>query len=155
MYATAGANLSLPRNGHAILLGQGGKISQTFTADGEKMQYLLTFTLASRNQSCSSNASLVVSAPDSSARFSLTSKYGKDPWEVYGHQIGSWGGGEAINLVLESAGIDVDPNTTCWPVVDDLLLIALKIDNGMLPFRSQILDFFFDVVGSELGSPNC
>lgn len=131
---TAGADLSLPRNGHAILLGQDGKINQTFTANGEEMQYLLTFTLARGVQKCTSNASLVVSAPDSSAQFSLTLKYGKEPWEVYGHQLGSWGGGESVNLVIQSQAIDADPNSTCWPVVDALSLItigSLKQGNGM------------------------
>ncbi|KAL8049215.1 hypothetical protein ABFX02_06G007000 [Erythranthe guttata] len=126
MYATAGADLSLPQNGHAILLGQDGKINQTFTAKGAQMHYLLTFTLARRNQSCSSNAGLVVSAPDNSGQFSLTRKYGKEPWEVYGHKLGNWGGGEAVNLVIQSQAIDADPNSTCWPVVDALSLIAVQ-----------------------------
>lgn len=124
-YATAGAELSLPRNGHAILLQEDGKINQTFVASGEEMQYLLTFTLARRNHSCTANASLVVSAPDSSAEFSLTLKYGRQPWEVYGHQLGIWGGGESINLVIESQDIDADFNSTCWPVVDDVLLSTI------------------------------
>lgn len=124
-YATVGAELSLPRNGHAILLQEDGKINQTFVANGEEMQYLLTFTLARMNHSCSANASLVVSAPDSSAEFSLTFKYGRQPWEVYGHQLGIWGGGESINLVIESQDIDADSNSTCWPVVDDVLLSTI------------------------------
>lgn len=124
-YATAGAELSLPRNGHAILLQEDGKINQTFVASGEEMQYLLTFTLARRNHSCTANASLVVSAPDSSAEFSLTLKYGRQPWEVYGHRLGIWGGGESINLVIESQDIDADSNSTCWPVVDDVLLSTI------------------------------
>ncbi|KAL0331859.1 UNVERIFIED_CONTAM: Pentatricopeptide repeat-containing protein [Sesamum calycinum] len=45
-YATAGAGLSLPQSGHAILLGQDGRINQAFTATGQQMQYLLTFALA-------------------------------------------------------------------------------------------------------------
>ncbi|KAI3457836.1 hypothetical protein Pfo_014499 [Paulownia fortunei] len=111
-YATAGADLSLPRDGHAILLGQDGKINQAFTANGDHMQYVLTFTLVRGVQNCTSNASLVVSAPDK-------------PWEVYGHQLGSWGGGESINLVIQSQAIDAAPNSTCWPVVDALSLITI------------------------------
>ncbi|KAL3630832.1 hypothetical protein CASFOL_023816 [Castilleja foliolosa] len=122
-YVTAGANLSLPQNGRAILLGPDGKINQTFTANGEQTQYLLTFVL-SRN--CSThNASLLVSAPDSSAEFSLTGKYGRELWEVYGHWVGSWGGGESINLVIESQAVDVDENSTCWPVVGALDLVTV------------------------------
>ncbi|XP_073159305.1 protein DUF642 L-GALACTONO-1,4-LACTONE-RESPONSIVE GENE 2 isoform X2 [Henckelia pumila] len=121
-YATVGADLSPPRKGHAILLGQDGKINQTFTAKGDTLQYLLTFTLTIVGQNCKSNASLVVSAPDSSAQFSFSGKYGKESWEVYGQQIGSWGDGDSINLVLQSQAIDADTNSTCWPVVDNLLL---------------------------------
>ncbi|KAH6823775.1 Emb:.1 protein [Perilla frutescens var. hirtella] len=124
-YVTAGDELSLPRNGHAILLGEDGKINQTFVANGEEMQYLLTFSLGRRAQSCTANASLVVSAPDSSAQFSLTHKYGKEAWEVYGHQLGIWGGGESVNLVIESQDIDADSNSTCWPVVDAVLLSTI------------------------------
>ncbi|KAL8551343.1 hypothetical protein ACS0TY_000433 [Phlomoides rotata] len=89
-YVSFGANSSAPqRSGHGIALGQDGKINQTFTASGGEKQYLLTFTLI-RNVSgnCNANASVVVSAPDSSAQFDLTLKYGELPWEVYGHQIG-------------------------------------------------------------------
>ncbi|KAK4392873.1 SWI/SNF complex component SNF12 [Sesamum angolense] len=60
-YATAGAGLSLPQNGHAVLLGQDGRINQAFTATGQQMQYLLTFALARGVQKCTSNARLVVS----------------------------------------------------------------------------------------------
>ncbi|CAI9752581.1 unnamed protein product [Fraxinus pennsylvanica] len=121
-YVTAGVNASLPRNGHAIMLGQDGKINQTFTANGDVMQYLLTFTLAQAGQNCKANVSLVVSAPDSSMEFSLTQKYSKETREVYGHRLGSWGDGEYINLILQSQATDVDPNSACWPVVDTLLL---------------------------------
>lgn len=134
-YATSGAELSLPsRNGHAILLQEDGKINQTFVANGEEMQYLLTFTLGRRAQNCTANASLVVSAPDSSAQFSLTLKYGKESWEVYGHHLGSWGGGESVNLVIESQDIDAEANSTCWPVVDTVMLStigSLKQGDGM------------------------
>ncbi|PIN19399.1 hypothetical protein CDL12_07903 [Handroanthus impetiginosus] len=134
-YVTAGAELSLPSNGHAILLGQDSKINQTFAANGEQMQYLLSFTLARVVQNCTSNGSLVVSAPDSSAQFSSKLRYGKELWEVYGHQLGSWGDGESVNLVIQSQGIDADPNTTCWPVIDKLSLIttgSLSQDNDNL-----------------------
>ncbi|KZV20259.1 hypothetical protein F511_25528 [Dorcoceras hygrometricum] len=124
-YATVGADLSLPLKGHAILLGQDGKINQSFTAKGDRVKYLLTFTLAIVGQNCKSNASLVVSAPDSSRQFSFSGKYGKELWEVYGLQIGSWGDGDSINLVLQSQAIDGDTNSTCWPVVDNLFLSTI------------------------------
>lgn len=119
---TSGADFSLPVDGHAIRLGQDGKINQTFTANGEQMTYLITFTLAIGGQNCQSNASLLISAPDSSAEFSFTGNYSRQPWEVYGHKLGSWGEGEAVNLVFESQAADSDPNSTCWPVIDDLLV---------------------------------
>ncbi|XP_042007910.1 uncharacterized protein LOC121756424 [Salvia splendens] len=136
-YVTAGGELSLPRNGHAILLQEDGKINQAFVANGEEMQYLLTFTLGRRAQNCTANASLVVSAPDSSAQFSLTLKYGKESWEVYGLHLGSWGGGESVNLVIESQDIDAEPETTCWPVVDAVMLSTVgslkQGDDNLLP----------------------
>lgn len=57
----------------------------------EFMQYLLTFTLAMSAHNCSSAATLIVSAPDTSAEFSMKDKYGKETWENYGYQLGSWG----------------------------------------------------------------
>ncbi|CAA0813127.1 Protein of unknown function- DUF642 [Striga hermonthica] len=129
-YATAGDDLSLPENGHAMLLGQDGKINQTFTANNEgRMRYLLTFTLSRRALNCSANASLVIPAPDSSAEFTLSGKYGRELWEDYGHQIGSWGDGEAVNLVIESRADNEDESSTCWPVVDDLNLVTVGLVN--------------------------
>ncbi|GFP98977.1 hypothetical protein PHJA_002041600 [Phtheirospermum japonicum] len=134
-YVTAGANLSLPQNGRAILLGPDGKINQTFTANnGAQREYLLTLVLSRNCSSANYNASLLVSAPDSSAEYS---KYGngRELWEVYGHRIGSWGGGESINLVIQSQAVDADDqNSTCWPVVGALDLIILgsvKQETGM------------------------
>ncbi|KAA8548232.1 hypothetical protein F0562_004507 [Nyssa sinensis] len=122
-YVTAGKAITLPGNGHAIQLGQDGKINQTFIANNSNiMQYLLTFTLAFGGQNCSTNASIVISAPDSESVFSFKQNYGKETWESYGVYLGSWGDGESINLVLQSQIIDSDPNSTCWPVVDSLLL---------------------------------
>ncbi|XVF13914.1 hypothetical protein REPUB_Repub09cG0010800 [Reevesia pubescens] len=45
-YVTAGQTISLPANGHAIQLGQDGKINQTFKVDADYMKYILTLTLA-------------------------------------------------------------------------------------------------------------
>ncbi|GER38915.1 hypothetical protein STAS_15451 [Striga asiatica] len=129
-YANAGDDLSLPENGHAMLLGQDGKINQTFTANNEgQMRHLLTFTLSRGVLNCSAFASLVISAPDNSAEFALSGKYGRELWEVYGHQIGSWGDGEAVNLVIESRTNNEDENSTYWPVVDDLNLVTVGLVN--------------------------
>lgn len=121
-YVSGSLTVPLPGNGHAIELGQDGKINQTFKANGDLRQYLLTFTLARISQSCSTNASLIVSALDSESIFSLKEKYGKETWESYGHQLGKWGDGESINLVFKSQAVETDSNSTCWPIVDKLLL---------------------------------
>lgn len=121
-YVTGSLIVPLPGNGHAIELGQDGKINQTFKANGDLRQYLLTFTLARISQSCSTNASLIVSAPDSESIFSFKERYGKETWESYGHQLGNWGDGESISLVFKSQAVETDSNSTCWPIVDKLLL---------------------------------
>ncbi|KAM7509791.1 hypothetical protein LguiB_008666 [Lonicera macranthoides] len=59
---------------------------------------------------------------NTSAEFSLKEKYGKETWESYGYQLGSWGSGESINLVFESHATETDSNSTCWPIVDMLRL---------------------------------
>ncbi|XP_051141238.1 uncharacterized protein LOC127258441 [Andrographis paniculata] len=138
-YVTAGSNLSLPRNGHAILLADEGKINQTFTASGERAQYILTFAVARGIQDCSTNASLVVSAPDSTVEFSVSGKYGKQPWQVYGHYIGSWGDGESVNLVIQSQAVDSESNSTCWPVVGDLSLLAITSSSIKVKDKDNLL----------------
>ncbi|KAL0014562.1 hypothetical protein SO802_001631 [Lithocarpus litseifolius] len=96
-YVKASQNISLPGNGHGIQLGQDGKINQTFTANGNIINYLLTFTLAPGGQNCSANADMEVSTPDSTM-------------------------GEPINLVFQSQTTETDPNSICWPVLDTLHL---------------------------------
>lgn len=128
-YIIAGPNAPLPRNEHAVLLAEDGKINQTFIANGDIKQYLLTFTLALGGPNCSANVSLVVSAPDSASAFLVKQNYSKEPWEVYGHLLGSFGNDEAIDLVLQSQNTDTDTNSTCWPVVDTLILKALSPSN--------------------------
>ncbi|KAG9158999.1 hypothetical protein Leryth_013370 [Lithospermum erythrorhizon] len=67
-------------------------------------------------QSCVANASLI------------------GHWDSYGHQLGSWGGAEEKNLVLQSEAIDIDPNSTCWPIVDSLRVKAVDptLNDGLL-----------------------
>ncbi|XP_018860155.1 uncharacterized protein LOC109021882 [Juglans regia] len=131
LYVKASQNVSLPGSGHAIQLGQDGKINQTFIANGDIMDYVLTFTLASVGQNCSANTdiALAVSAPDSSRVFSLKQLHGKETWESYGHYLGSWGDGENVNLVFQSQTSESYPNSTCWPVIDTILLKSV----GTLP----------------------
>ncbi|ESQ41380.1 hypothetical protein EUTSA_v10016026mg, partial [Eutrema salsugineum] len=129
-------SLELPDSGHAVQLGEDGKINQTFIAKGEDLNYILTFALIPGGQNCSSSAGLTVSGPDSSAVFSYRQNYSKVPWQSYSHNLGSWGNGEPINLVLESQTIDSDTNSTCWPIVDTLLIKTVGTtvvqDNGNL-----------------------
>lgn len=130
LYVKASQNISLPENGHAIQLGQDGKINQTFTANGDIVTYLLTFTLALGGPvNCTANASLAISAPDSNAVFSVKQHFGKQTWQRYGHYLGSWGDGEPVDLVFESQTAESDPNSTCWPVIDTLQLQTI----GSLP----------------------
>lgn len=128
-YIIAGPNAPLLRNQHAVLLAEDGKINQTFIANGDIKQYLLTLTLAVGGRNCSANVSLVVSAPDSASAFLVKQNYTKEPWEVYGLLLGSFGNGEPIDLVLQSQNTDTGTNSTCWPVVDTLILEAVSPSN--------------------------
>ncbi|KAK6280381.1 hypothetical protein POUND7_020648 [Theobroma cacao] len=121
-YVTAGQTIALPDNGHAVQLGQDGKINQTFTADADYTNYILTFTLAPGGQNCSANADVLVSGPDSQGIFSFKQHYGKEAWQSYGQHLGLGGQKEPINLVIESQGVESDDNSTCWPVIDSLLI---------------------------------
>ncbi|CAN8236459.1 unnamed protein product [Cochlearia groenlandica] len=129
-------SLELPDAGHAIQLGEDGKINQTFIAKGDDLNYILTFALIPGGKNCSASAGLVVSGPDSNAVFSYRQNYSKAPWQIYGHNLGSWGNGEPINLVLESQTIDSETNSTCWPIIDTLLIktvgVTLAQDSGNL-----------------------
>lgn len=125
-YVTASQTIRLPDNGHAIQLAQDGRINQTFAANGDDLIYILTLTLAPGGQNCSANANLVVSAPDSHGVYSLKQHYGKETWKSYGHYLGRWGQDEPINLVIQSQSTESDDNSTCWPVIDMLLLKSSK-----------------------------
>ncbi|XP_019058907.1 PREDICTED: uncharacterized protein LOC109115987 [Tarenaya hassleriana] len=62
--------------------------------------------------------------------------YSKHPWQSYGHNLGTWGNDEPINLVLESQTTDSDTNSSCWPIIDTMLIktvgVTLVPDNGNL-----------------------
>lgn len=118
--------MALPDNGHAIQLGQDAKINQTFQANGDYMEYILTFTLAPGGQNCSANANIIVSGPDNQGIFSFKQHYGKQAWQSYGQYLGLAGQDETVNLVFESQAVESDDNSTCWPVIDSLLVKAVE-----------------------------
>ncbi|KAJ0111483.1 hypothetical protein Patl1_03025 [Pistacia atlantica] len=91
--------MKLPDNGHAIQLGQDGKINQTFIANGDNMNYLLTFILVLGVENCSANADALMFGPES-----LDS-----------------GGVFSLNLTNQS-----DANSICWPVIDMPLLKTVE-----------------------------
>lgn len=114
--------VTLPDNGHALQLGEDGKINQTVFTTDDSLNFILTFTLVPGGENCSANADIGVSAPDSNAVFSLKQHYGKETWVSYGQYLGRWDRNVPINLVLESQTPDSDDNSTCWPIIDNLLL---------------------------------
>ncbi|XP_058106943.1 protein DUF642 L-GALACTONO-1,4-LACTONE-RESPONSIVE GENE 2-like [Magnolia sinica] len=87
-YVTAGPNMSLPGNGHAIQLGTDGKINQTFRANGTAMDYVLTFTLAPGGDNCSTSTTMNVSAPSRSSLVALEQLYGSKEWESHACYLG-------------------------------------------------------------------
>lgn len=107
--------------GHGVQLGQDGTINQTFAASADFADYLVTFAVASSGgASCSSNGSVVISAPDSQGVFPVGEQRA-----VYGQFLGSWGDGEAIDLVISSETTESDTNATCWPAVDSIVLKSI------------------------------
>lgn len=125
-YVTAGPTMALPDNGHAIKLGQDAKINQAFQANCDYMEYILTFTLAPGGQNCSANANIIVSGPDNQGIFSFKQHYGKQAWQSYGQDLGLAGQDEIVNLVFESQAVEAVDNSTCWPVIDSLLVKAVE-----------------------------
>lgn len=121
-YVKASKSTPLPGNGHAVQLGQDGKINQTFIANGDNLNYILTFTLTYGGQDCLVDAGLVVSAPDSHGVFAFKQNYGKEKWQSFAHYLGIWGEDQPINIVFESQAVESDVNSTCWPIVDSLLI---------------------------------
>lgn len=152
MYVTADETISLPSNGHAVLLGEDGKINQTFITNADYMHYVLSFTISPGGQNCSAS-DVVVSAPDSNGVFSLKQHYGKEVWQSYGHYLGSWDKGEPVNLVFQSQTAEFNSSPICPPVIDKLLLKSMPKpvqDNGMLFYNfkldfAQVFFVFIDV----------
>ncbi|PON95370.1 hypothetical protein TorRG33x02_088920 [Trema orientale] len=140
LYVTAGETISLPSNGHAVLLGEDGRINQTFVANAEYLPYVLTFTISpGQNHDCLANADIVVSAPDSKGVFSLKQHYGKEAWESYGHYLGSWGDGEPVNLVTQSQTAESNSSSICWPVLDKLLVKSMP---KLVPENRMLISWF-------------
>ncbi|KAF3435234.1 hypothetical protein FNV43_RR22321 [Rhamnella rubrinervis] len=123
--SAASQTIALPDNGHAIQLGEDGKINQTFIANTDYMYCFLTFTVVPGDQNCSDNADIVVAAPDSRAVFSLKQHYGKEAWVSYGQFLGRWDEEEPINLVIQSQTAESNSSSVCWPVIDNLLLKSI------------------------------
>ncbi|XP_073131161.1 protein BIIDXI-like [Henckelia pumila] len=129
-YVTPAANLSLPGNGHAIRLGENGRINQTFQGTDDYSDYILTFTLAAQNENCFNNFTAVnVSVLDPeyddvrSRVFSLWMNSSRHLWISYGFHLGSWGSKkDSISLDIKSVAQSSDQNFTCWPVVDNFIL---------------------------------
>lgn len=132
-YVTSGPNISLPGNGHAVQLGKGGKINQTFIInDNSYVEYVLTFSLAPGTEDCSNETMAVkVSSPHKSGVFSFKGRYGKERWESHAFPLGRWIDQTTniasvdIESVLEDDG-EANPIVTCWPVVDTLLLTRIE-----------------------------
>lgn len=131
-YVTPAANLSLPGNGHAIQLGENGRINQTFKGTDDYYDYILTFTLAAQNENCFDNFTAVnVSVLDPRYRydddrsqvFSLGRNLSRQLWISYGFHLGSWGSKkDSISLEIKSVAQNLEQNVTCWPVVDNFIV---------------------------------
>lgn len=123
-----------------MLLGEDGKINQTFITNVDYMHYVLSFTISPGGQNCSAS-DVVVSAPDSNGVFSLKQHYGKEVWQSYGHYLGSWDKGEPVNLVFQSQTAEFNSSPICPPVIDKLLLKSMPKpaqDNGMLFYNFEL-----------------
>lgn len=114
-----------------IQLGPDGKINQTFTTDGAYMNYLLTLASAAAPLggvagNCTETVGMVVSAPDSRSEVAVGKRKVEEAWPSYGVYLGTWSAGESINVVVESQSVDLGDNSTCWPIVDLLLLNTIE-----------------------------
>ncbi|KAK2969293.1 hypothetical protein RJ640_030834 [Escallonia rubra] len=126
-YVTSGPNISLPGNGHAVQLGPGGKINQTFKDTGF-YYYVLTFILAPASEDCYNNSTAVnVTAPGRSKVFYLERRYGREMWESHAYSLGNFADERnLINLEIQSVPTNADSNVRCWPVVDTFLISGIE-----------------------------
>ncbi|WOL02482.1 hypothetical protein Cni_G11201 [Canna indica] len=131
-YVSAGPNLSLPDNGHAVQLGVNGTISQTFKLTSMASQYILMFSLAPISKNCTALTALKVSLQSEEITvFVFEGKYGRRSWETHACDLGSWGGeGDHLVLELQSQVMENDPKVLCGPVVDTVILKRFDGTNG-------------------------
>ncbi|KVH97852.1 Protein of unknown function DUF642, partial [Cynara cardunculus var. scolymus] len=126
-YVTSGENISLPENGHGLQLGPNGTINQTFRSTGS-YDYVLTFTLAPSRENCANNFTAVnVSGPGTSEVFFFKESLGKESWQTYGFSLGSRENRRGLmSLQIQSVATDSRSNTSCWPIVDTLLINGIQ-----------------------------
>ncbi|KAG8365892.1 hypothetical protein BUALT_Bualt17G0019200 [Buddleja alternifolia] len=131
-YVTSGGNLSLPRNGLAVQLGENGKIRQTVRGiEDEYSDYILTFSLVVQNEYCANNRTAVnISVHDTrssiqtSKVFVLEKNLSRNLWASYGLFLGSLGKGDSVNIEIKSTtviatnSVQNNNNVSCWPIVD-------------------------------------
>ncbi|KAL0357772.1 UNVERIFIED_CONTAM: hypothetical protein Scaly_1462900 [Sesamum calycinum] len=93
------------RQGHAVQLGENGRINQTLrgTADGY-WDHILSFNLAALNEGCAadSHAAVNVSVLETWKVFFLGRNLSRDMWERYAFYMGGWGRGTLSILRLRA-----------------------------------------------------
>ncbi|KAK1318270.1 hypothetical protein QJS10_CPB04g00268 [Acorus calamus] len=122
-YVTAGPNLSLPNGGgHAIQLGRGGKINQTFKSSS---------AYADDNENCSAVAGVNVSGLGYSSVFTIEGRYGRERWESHAfYMLGLIERGLPVDVEIESVAMEGDPDVLCGPVVDTFVLKEVDVPKG-------------------------
>ncbi|XP_047321195.1 uncharacterized protein LOC124925265 [Impatiens glandulifera] len=108
-------------NGHAIQLGQNGRINQTFKTTGNSMNYVITFTLAVDRVDCMANNNsfaLNISTSESFKVFRFLGLYGNRTWESRAFQFTNM---DIIHLQIQKVSIG-SSNTSCDPIVDSFLI---------------------------------
>ncbi|KAK9010854.1 hypothetical protein V6N11_043721 [Hibiscus sabdariffa] len=74
--------------------------------------------------------------PDNQGVFSFKQHYGKQAWQSYGQYLGLSGQEESVNLVFESQSVESEDNSTCWPVIDSLLV---KVVDKLVQGKDNLL----------------
>ncbi|XP_057774913.1 protein DUF642 L-GALACTONO-1,4-LACTONE-RESPONSIVE GENE 2-like [Salvia miltiorrhiza] len=123
--------------GHAVQLGQNGKISQRLTATGNynnALDYIVSFTLAAQNIQCANNrTALNVTLRDYLDRnlsrvIYMLKNSSRNAWERHSFKVPQMGGKDYVDIHIQSvAGYDND-NDTCWPLVD-----AFTVNTNQMP----------------------
>ncbi|XP_072950539.1 BIIDXI-like protein At5g11420 [Typha angustifolia] len=125
-YVTGGPNISLPGKGHGILLGQNGVIRQTIKATSWYADYILTFTIAPMGDNCSASTAVNVSILQpwqATCSVFLVGRRKTESWETHACYLGTWlGDDKPVVLEIRSEPAKSDPNVTCGPILDTLIL---------------------------------